>query len=103
MSHQVTARVSDDLYEDIEAVSSEIDGSRADAIRDLLEKGIEFDEIKEENERLKNQLAAVNRRIDEVNDLVEYVEETRSLEERRLERQDAPVWRRAKWWVFGRG
>lgn len=102
MPHQVTARVPDELYAEIKAVSNEIDGSRADAIRTLLRKGLEYDEIAEENERLKSQLAAVNNRIDEVNDLVEYVEETRTLERRRLEQQEAPIWRRARWWLLGR-
>ena len=60
MGHQVTARVSDDLNDQIEAFSDEIDGTKADAIRTLLERGLDFNEIKRENQRLKDQLAATN-------------------------------------------
>lgn len=39
---------------------------------------------------------------DDVTELVEYVEGERALQQRREERRDAPLWTRAKWWVFGR-
>jgi len=39
--------------------------------------------------------------VDEHADLVAYVEDKRRRESRREARGSAPVWRRAKWWVFG--
>ena len=101
MENQVTARVSDDLKDRIEAFSDEIDSTKAEAIRTLLERGLDFNEIKQENQRLKDQLAATNQRIDDTKELVEYVEEERELQRQRQQKENAPVWRRAKYWVFG--
>ena len=51
---------------------------------------------------LSPQLAATNRRVDQYQELVAYSQEERELDHRRQERMDAPVWRRAKWWLLGR-
>lgn len=105
MDVQISARVSHDLNERIEAYSDENDCSKSDAIRELLEAGLENDETKAENQRLRNQLASVNRRIDETNELVEYVREERDLEQSRHEleqrRAQAGIFTRAKWWLVG--
>lgn len=101
MSHQVTARVDDDLYAEIIAVSDEINGTKADAMRTLMRQGLEIDKIKQENKNLKDQLAATNQRIDDTKELVEYVEEERELQRQRQQKENAPVWKRAKWWVLG--
>lgn len=101
MEHQVTARVSDDLNDRIEAFSDETDATKAEAMRTLLKRGLDFDEIKRENQRLKDQLAATNQRIDDTKELVKYVEEERELQKQRRQKENAPVWRRAKYWVFG--
>lgn len=102
MKHQITARVSDDLNNQIEAFSNEINGTKAEAIRTLLERGLDFNEIKRENQRLKDRLAATNQRIDNTKELVEYVQEERELQQQRRRKENAPVWRRAKWWIFGK-
>jgi hypothetical protein len=39
---------------------------------------------------------------EENQDLVRYVEEERAIQQRREARRDAPLWRRARWYVFGR-
>lgn len=101
MSYQVNARVSDDLHDEIIAVSEEIDGTKAEAMRTLMRRGLEIDETKAENERLKNQLAATNRRIDANNELVEYVQEQRETEEYQRKRRQHNVFRRAWWWLAG--
>lgn len=62
----------------------------------------QIDELERENERLRQQLAARNAREDDVGEIVEYVEQERELQRRREQRRDAPIWRRAKWYVFGR-
>jgi urease accessory protein UreF len=103
---QASARVSGDVDDGIEAYSDEHDVSRSDAIRELLQRGVEYDRVQNENERLRRQLQAVNARQEDVGELVEYVERERSLQERReereRERENAPVWTRARWFILGR-
>jgi predicted nuclease with TOPRIM domain len=98
---QASARVSADVNEGIEAYSAEHDVSRSDAIRALLEQGIEYDRVQAENDRLRRQLQATNARQEDVGELVEYVEQEKSMQEQRQERLNALIWRRAKHWVFG--
>lgn len=100
---QASARVSEELDTDIRAFADEHDLSRSDTIRELLSRGVEYDRVQTENDRLRRQLQATNARQEDVGELVEYVEEERAIQQRREERRDAPVWRRAKWWVLGRG
>jgi hypothetical protein len=75
-------------------------------VRELLAKGLAFDErvsaLETENDRLRRELRATNARQEDVGELVEYVEREKSLQKRREERRDAPLWRRAKWFIFGR-
>ncbi|MDG5821635.1 hypothetical protein [Natronococcus sp. A-GB7] len=63
------------------------------------------DELQNERDRLQRQLAATNSRIDEVTELVEYVDEQRELERYRERRErmvdQAGVLTRAKWWLTG--
>ena len=99
---QASARVSADVNEGIEAYSAEHDVSRSDAIRALLEQGIEYDRVQAENDRLRRQLQATNARQEDVGELVEYVERERSMQEQERERRNASAWRRAKWWLLGR-
>lgn len=95
MSHQVTARVSDDLHKQIVAVSDEINGTKAEAMRTLMERGLEINKIERENQQLRDQLAATNQRIDANNELVEYVEEE-------LSYREAGLLTRSKWWLLGK-
>ena len=39
--------------------------------------------------------------MDDIGELVEYVEHERRIQQRREERATAPAWRRAKWWILG--
>jgi len=86
--------------------------SLSEALRQVLDEydsvRTECEELRTECEALRNerddllrQLREANRRNDEVTELVEYVEEERSLTQARREREGAPVWKRAKWWVTG--
>ena len=79
---------------------------RSKAVRSLLDKGIEYDDLEAENDRLRRQLEAVNSRADDLDALAEYVERERELQreerERRQAREHAPVWVRARWWLFGK-
>lgn len=78
---QISARVSEDLNIEIEAFSNETNTAKSEAIRTLLRRGIEYDDMQTETTRLRQQLAAANQRIDASNDLVEYVEDELSYRE----------------------
>lgn len=99
---QASARVSENVSAEIDAYSDEHDCSRSTAIRELLQRGVEYDRVRNENDRLQRNLQQLIGQREEHGELVEYVEEERALQQRRQERQDAPAWRRAKWWLFGR-
>lgn len=60
-----------------------------------------YEELQRENKRLREQLAATNSRVDEHKELQAYVEEERELQQQRRQRENAPIWKRAKYWVFG--
>lgn len=98
----VTTRLPDDTYRILEEQADEDDRSISELVREHVEKGLEYDDLKRENERLQRQLTAANSRYEEHTELVRFAEEQRELDQRRKEREDAPVWTRAKWWVLGR-
>jgi len=79
---------------------------RSKAVRDLLDRGFEYGDLADENDRLRRQLEAVNSRAENLDELAEYVERERELQveerERRRERERAPIWRRVRWVIFGR-
>jgi uncharacterized protein YukE len=123
----VTTRIPDDTHRILEDMAGEQDRSVSEFVRENVEKGLEVDEregelreeyekriadLRQENERLqgeierlRDQLAATNRRVDQHQDLVAYVEEQRELEHRRAEREErrakAGVLTRTKWWLTG--
>lgn len=74
-----------------------------EGLRELVEREIEYDELERENERLRAEKRTLINDREERTELVKYVEQERELQRRQEERQDAPVWQRAKWWVLGRG
>lgn len=98
---QASARISEEKEEQITAFSDENGLSKSEAIRTLLKRGLEYEELQTENERLNNSLRRLVDQRKEHSKLVEYVEEEQSLQQHREERRAAPVWQRAKWWLFG--
>ena len=105
----VSVQLSEEFVETLDEEASELDLSRAQYIRELIQKGrdsreieSELEESRREIDRLKRELRATNARQDDVGELVEYIEEERELQLRERERRDAPAWRRAKWWLLGR-
>lgn len=119
----------DDLLDEYNALESEYeqeeqqrkqaesDARRAERKRDEAQE--ERDEMKEERRkarkrvkelnhettRLENKLTAANNRHDDIDELVEYVDEEKKLQRDRHLRQkvkeDAPIWKRWKWRIFG--
>jgi metal-responsive CopG/Arc/MetJ family transcriptional regulator len=105
---QVSARVSDDLNERIEEFSNEIETTKSDALRTLIEQGLETDRFRQENERLKNNLQTLIEDREErenTETIVEYVEDEQQLqrqrEKREQRRRTASVLKRGWWWLAG--
>ena len=99
---QASARVSEEIDAEIREYSAEHDLSRSDAIRALIERGTEYDRVQQDRERLKRNMQQLIEQQEEKQELVEYVGEERTIQQRREARRSAPLWRRAKWFVFGR-
>jgi glutamyl/glutaminyl-tRNA synthetase len=97
----VSTRLEDETYQYVRETADERDVSQAEVLRELIEKGVAYDDLEKESERLRNEKRTLIQQREEHTELVEYVEEERSLQERREERSHAPAWRRAKWWLFG--
>ena len=91
---QISAQVSEELADQIETYSDETGEAKSKTIRTLLQQGLEYEDIENENERLRAQLAAANQRIDASNELVEYVKKERPLTRQRTQ---ASVVTRPKW------
>ena len=92
---QMTFRVPDDVVKHVESEAEERDVSKSKVVRELLERGIEYDELQNEIDRLRNQLQATNER-SEVNDkLVRYVEND-------IDYHEANILTKARWLVFGK-
>lgn len=98
----VSTRLDDETHSIVSETVDERGVSKAEVLRELVEKGIQHDELKRENERLRAEKRTLINDREERTELVAYVEEERELQQRQKQRRDAPVWRRAKWWVFGR-
>ena len=84
---------------------SEGDGeyeSISEAVRDCIRRSQELESVRAERDDLRRQLRETNRRVDEHQELVEYVEEERSLQQAERERRNAAIWTRAKYWIFGK-
>lgn len=93
------AKVPEDLLEEIEEhADDEHGGNRSEAVRELLRRGLEYDELERDRDRLERQYRQLIERQEEHQELVEYVETERTIEERR---RRAGVVTRAKWWLRG--
>jgi metal-responsive CopG/Arc/MetJ family transcriptional regulator len=115
----VTLRMADELVESLDEEADNHDLSRSEYIRNILHDRHDESALQRENEQLRaqvddlqSQLVAANTRIDDANELVEFVEEERDLRpyrERRLikreleedKRRNAGIMRRLAWWVRG--
>lgn len=98
----VTTRIDDETNRYVEQQAGERGVSKAEVLRELIERGRDYDRLKAERDRLRAEKRTLISQREEHTDLVEYVEQERELQQRREERKDAPVWTRAKWWVLGR-
>jgi predicted DNA-binding protein len=101
----VSTRLDNETHQYVRETADERGISQAEVLRELIEKGVEHDDLKSENERLQRRVRKLIDQREEHDELVEYVEEERldrqRDRERREQRRSAPVWRRAKWWLLG--
>lgn len=95
----VTTRIPEDTHAALVEEADAEDDSVSALIRQYVEKGMKYDDLKAERDRLQRKLTETNARQDDVTEIVEYVEEER--ERRRQERRTPPVWTRARRFVFG--
>ena len=98
---QLTIRVADETAAAIEEQADKSDASKSEVARELLQLGTEYESLQAECDRLKRELQAANSRYDEHSELVEYVEDERRIQQRREERRQANVFRRAWWYLAG--
>lgn len=92
---QMTFRIPDDVVEHIEGEAKERDVSKSEVVRELLERGIEYDDLQNEVDRLRNQLQATNDRNEIDDKLVKYVEND-------IEYHEADLLTKARWFIFGK-
>ena len=99
-----TVSLREDQYELLEEKSGDNGDydSKSEFVRELIDGSQEVKSVRQENQRLQRQLRETNKRVDEHQELVEYVEQEQSLQQEERERRNAPVWIRAKFWIFGR-
>lgn len=129
----IGVRVTEEMLDELDNEAQESDVSRSEYIRTILsnrrETNIiqsEYEEklnnhknkiedlkeqlknVKQERDRIQNQLRETNKRIDDVDDVVSYVKEEKEITEIRREREkklakvkSAPIWKRAKWKILG--
>lgn len=106
---KISITLGEDLVGDVEDLVGETYDNRSEAIRELVQKGLDHDDIVDdlestidhleaERDDLQRQLREVRSREDDVDEIVEYVETQQSIERRRA---SAGVAERAKWWLFG--
>lgn len=95
----VTTRIPEDTHAALEEEAEAEDESVSALIRRYVEKGMKYDDLKTERDRLQRKLTETNTRQDDVSEIVEFVGEER--ERRRQERHTPPVWERARRFVFG--
>lgn len=90
-----TIRIPDDVATEIDRRADDDDVSESAAARQLLRRGIEADELEQEVKRLNRERRQLLEQREENQELRRYVGDE-------LEYRDAPLWIRAKWFVFGK-
>ena len=92
---QMTFRVPDDVIKHVESEAEDHSISKSKIARELLERGIEYNELQNEVDRLRNQLQATNDRNEIDDKLVKYVEND-------IEYHEADLLTKARWFIFGK-
>lgn len=111
-----TIRLPDEVLTEVDDEAKDRGLSRSDYIRELIENRHDYARLQDDYEdqlrdyeetieRLQNEKRLILEQREEHTDLVEYVEEERSMQRRREDREqrraEAGVLTRAKWWLTG--
>lgn len=102
---QITVRLEADVIAEVDEEAEDRGESRAEYVRHVIDSRhevedlrSEVDELQTEVDRLQRELQAANRRVDEHQELVRYVEDERTAEQRR---RKAGLFTRSRWFLFG--
>jgi metal-responsive CopG/Arc/MetJ family transcriptional regulator len=109
---QTTLRLPADMLDALDNEADEHDASRSEYIRDILASRHEHDgmhdeytrriaELERENERLHRERRQLLDQRDEHQELVRYADNERQMEQRREQRRQANILRRAWWYLAG--
>ena len=101
----VSTRLDDETYRDVRETAEERDVSIAEVLRELVEKGTEYDDrvsaLETENERLHRERRQLLEQREENQELVRFAESQRELAEHERERQKRGVFTRFRYWLTG--
>lgn len=92
---KISVTLESDQVGEIEELVGETYENRSEAVRDLLEKGLRYEDIEQRAERLEREKAQILDQRDENQTLARYAETERAYRE-------APLADRLRWFVFGR-
>jgi hypothetical protein len=80
--------------------------SFSEAVRLTISRGLEYEQLETENQRLRNEKQTIISERKENQELVEYMKKERELQieerERRRDREQQPVWLRFRHWLLGK-
>jgi metal-responsive CopG/Arc/MetJ family transcriptional regulator len=106
---QITIRMQEDTLETVDKETGESDASRSEVVRNLIQLGLEHEELQTELEQkeakvkeLRNQLQARGDVEEKIDTLVEKTERQDDALAQVLERQQRGVFGRTKRWLFGK-
>lgn len=97
----ITIRIDEDTHRILSDEADERGVSVSAVAREKIERGMDYEEIKRERDRLRAEKRTLINDREERTELLEYVERDLEADQRREERRQAPAWRRAKWWLLG--
>jgi cell shape-determining protein MreC len=75
--------------------------SFSEAVRLMVDRGLGYEQLETENQRLRNEKQTILNQRKENQELVEYMKKERELQIQERERRQQPVWVRLRQWVFG--
>lgn len=94
-----------DLVDELDEKEDEIEALQQ-GVEELNMRISDHNDLREENERLRNEKRALIQHRNGNQELAEFAKQERSLQERREQRERqkeaAPIWKRTEWFVFGR-
>ena len=106
---QITIRIPDGTLETVDKRASESDESRSKVVRNLIELGLEHDELQSELEQREARIEELRRQLQErgeveekVTELVERTDNQQDALRETLEWSRAGIIQRTKWKLFGR-